>query len=520
MTDKEGKPQPKAYCDKDGSRRTSDGRYWQPFPDRAQSVWNPKTFSYGGNANYASSQKRTIRAWRSGDTITPGGTCHWKLEGVNPDWVTMPCDNSDIAKLYHATFEIGTTHKLLLTVGDDPTVHSRDVRVDDILIATIGDSFASGEGNPHTFRVDAWQRKNRRLETWLDERCHRSFLAYPTMAASIAAMLDRQMGTEVKHTFTSMNFACSGAAIQTGLLNPYAGREEVWQLETLSSYFPDAGSTNEKFQLPSQIDQLKSNLCGGAEFPCPGYRPPDYLIISIGGNDIGFGNIIRDFVTHCESVESECAINNAEAGIQKLVPHFDALAEAVAGLGVRRKIFLVEYPDLTHNETGAPCDDFNMRKALGPTSLGQLDYWIDLPLINIGVSREESEKAYKIVLRPLNKLLLKVASKHNWTGVSGAEHQSGFKGWCAQPSWFVRWIDSKNKQGMLPDPEDRQELSDKLTTGIAHPNIFGHNWLNWQIRCQLEKDGVLPQGSTQSGGIGAAGACGAFVPNATNPGSP
>lgn len=496
------------YCAREGYRVTRDDRYWTPFPDGVRTRWQQGSGQY--ERGLISSKVREIRAWRPETSKGEGEVCHWQLEGVDPRPISKPCDSDEPANLYHAKVELGRKYKLTLRIGDDPLTIEREVQVDDVVFAIVGDSYASGEGNPHTFRDMAAKRVGRKIETWLDRRCHRSLIGFPTMAISIAAMLDRQQGGDLKHTFTPLTFACSGAEIRGGggLLAPYAGIETRAHVETFSTLFPDVGAVDRRPLLKPQLEQLKEALCPAGTFPCG--RAPDFLLISIGGNDIGFGSIIRELITYCGKPSGRCAIDRVMTRLRALEKSFDDLAAEIAKLKVTRKVFLTEYPNLTQNETGRPCDDINMEKTLGPASLGEMDYWIDVPSpwARIGVSARESEKAYRTVLRPLNEFLLKVAKKHGWTIVAGAEHQSAFKGWCARPSWFVRWIDSKHKQGMLPDAERPSRLSDRETTGVAHPNIYGHNWLNWQIRCHLEKERILPPGSTQQGGRGRAENCG------------
>lgn len=130
-------------------------------------------------------------------------------------------------------------------------------------------------------------------------------------------------------------------------------------------------------------------------------------------------------------------------------------------------------------------------------------FWLRPRWFNKAISQEKAKWAYKEVLLRLNDLLSEVASENaseKWSYISGVRRQSEIKGWCSKSSWFVTFDDSMQKQGSLPE---NGKLSDTLTTGMAHPNIYGHNFMAWRIRCELENDHYLPKGSVFEGGAGA-----------------
>ena len=109
------------------------------------------------------------------------------------------------------------------------------VRVKDLLVVSIGDSIASGEGNPYAterlVNVDVNGNEIRipKDATWQDERCHRSGVAGPAQAARHLET------TSTRTSVTFVHLACSGASIADpipgddladgGLLDPYVGIE-------------------------------------------------------------------------------------------------------------------------------------------------------------------------------------------------------------------------------------------------------------------------------------------------------
>ena len=179
--------------------------------------------------------------------------------------------------LAHSTFggfsEQGP-HAVTLTVTD-PSGHSTDflqtVTIKDLLIVALGDSYASGEGNPDVPEQYGTDGNFNNYVTvparWEDRRCHRSAAA----PASVAALNIERGDPHTSVTFIS--FACSGATINTdydgaanpldpyqpvvegskpqgsGVLGPYLGAE--WG----NPYVPVDLDVHPA-PLPSQIDQL------------------------------------------------------------------------------------------------------------------------------------------------------------------------------------------------------------------------------------------------------------------------
>jgi hypothetical protein len=216
----------------------------------------------------------------------------------------------------------------------------------DELLVAIGDSFGSGEGNPDLAGVLDRKQATPRFSldpVWLDRRCNRSMHASPSRAAMLLAAVPRN-GTDRRdrHSVSFLSFACSGAKITDGLLNRYdgvVGAPEVaeylinqahfgttaldeglrqdWIERLQRRYMPGMKPDSDipapfpaafYHRLPSQLNALHDSFCAdapGNKEPakfrmfrqCQQYLRSDLnLVVSIGGNDIGFASLIKDFV--------------------------------------------------------------------------------------------------------------------------------------------------------------------------------------------------------------------------------
>jgi lysophospholipase L1-like esterase len=145
--------------------------------------------------------------------------------------------------------------RITLTVTDssaDEASVTKTLTFRDLLVAAIGDSFASGEGNP--------------VGAWADSQCHRSIHGWPQL---VSAALENST-TAV----TFLSLACSGARIPHLTDTPYGGQESgrvlAPQLKVLRGLLGDPGGS--------------------------GTRAIDALLVTAGVNDIGVGDILAECI--------------------------------------------------------------------------------------------------------------------------------------------------------------------------------------------------------------------------------
>ena len=168
-------------------------------------------------------------------------------------------------------------------------------------VVVFGDSYGSGEGAPAVngdYGSDGGALRNQGVLNILNEdgrplpdpaadwngnaadqeftgdgpsaarRCHRS----PKATAPRAVRLLADEFPDVDFTFRS--FACSGARIDEGPIGTYEGAQPI----------------DQKNRVPSQISQANAYLNSP---PAGTAKRIDALVMNIGGNNLGFGNIIQ-----------------------------------------------------------------------------------------------------------------------------------------------------------------------------------------------------------------------------------
>jgi CSLREA domain-containing protein len=409
----------------------------------------------------------------------------WRSPGSTPK-NTPNCDTT-------LTFAQEGTFPLTLTVvsASGNSSATKNVIIKDLLIVSLGDSFASGEGNPHSFGLGngllpfpvnvKWQAED---DTGAS-RCHRS--AYAGSALAAAWLEDHDPQTSV----TFVQLACSGAKIEDqhlfgdlasgdayyhegGLLDPYRGVE------------PRAiGLTSEE---PPQVDHAAD---------ITGSRSVDAMTISIGGNDLHFSSIIKDcLMGHASRLKNgdlrgcdvpsvpappDCGSQDGAgkcAGVDEynqqlaLLPgRFSRLAARLSSeFGSRlpaSRVFMLEYPSQTRCDDGEVC-----------------------PLFDPLISMRESKWADSVVLPGLNGAIKQAVQSKGWSYVGGvsARFETGGHGYAADDSWFVS----------LPRSFAQQAAKD----GAFHPNRAGQRWYRNRILAALGEE-LAPDTPTPPANVGS-----------------
>ena len=309
------------------------------------------------------------------------------------------------------------------------------VRVRDVFMVGLGDSYGSGEGNP----LDPWRFGDPHAE-WDNNRCHRSRLSGQEQAARL---LDTIKGVNV----TFLHVACSGALASEGILQPYAG------------LVVDEGVP----PLPPQIDQVAEFVAYSAADPAA-RRYPDLVVTSIGGNDAGFADVVKAcllpswipipipvFPYVVPFDVAECNEDGAakteifDKGVVKLPDLYREMNEAVRGVHGTRpalchpergcQFMITEYPDGATDEDGETCE-------------------------YLGFVEDEFQWVIDEMVPTLNDTIRTMTRELGWVYVDDVRANFDRHGICAEDDFFRDIAESLEIQ--------------KDINGAFHPDTEGH----------------------------------------------
>ncbi|HEY1541760.1 MAG TPA: hypothetical protein VGG01_05080 [Xanthobacteraceae bacterium] len=300
-------------------------------------------------------------------TVPADASCAWAFDnGQNPpQTLTVGCgEEVNLRALSDRTTKV--TVDITASGVTRRTSDAIDVR--DLLIAGLGDSIASGEGDPDrpvalsddgfcfrnfitTGRKDyfrpgrvgfngdkacdagsggsnmaEWARLSAR---WMSSACHRSLYSYQLRAA---------LGIAVENPHVAVTFlplACTGATIETGLFGTQRARE---------LNCGDNNASSCPASIPGQLLQLRLILTR-AQRTQPD-RKLDLVFLTIGANDVYFAGLVADVI-------------------------IDSTAERILA---RRSGVIASLDDAQSQLKDAlPSDFARLRKALKPLVGGNLD---------------------------------------------------------------------------------------------------------------------------------------------------
>ncbi len=210
---------------------------------------------------------------------------------------------------------------------------------------------------------------------WLSRDCHRSQYGYPFRVAIELALENRH------RSVTLASLTCSGAEVTEGLfldMDPREGAAEIpggkvrAQLDQLSDLLcRGARSQTASYTLPTfshgstqiSAQRISKSWCP----PQSRKRPIDVVLMSIGGNDVGFGALAAYAVT--ETIGDLAPIAGLAAGrirfgpqvsrayLEVLDQRMKAVKEALHdGFGVPpSRVVQSSYEPIQYDETGALC---------------------------------------------------------------------------------------------------------------------------------------------------------------------
>src|SRR5436305_12512607 len=314
--------------------------------------------------------------------IPVGATCAWSFDdGEGPQQSTLDC--AEPVNL-RARYGRPTVAAVEVSSGPDaPQQVTTEIRVRDIFIAGLGDSIASGEGNPDRpialseegfcFRSylgtaaaqyyrpsragykggraceapDTLQNWQRQSALWFNNACHRSLYSYQTRAALALAVQYPHIAV------TYLPLACTGATIADGLFGAQRARECP----------PSKSAAGCQGTVSAQLAELRDALTA-AKRRQPD-RKLDLVLLSIGANDINFSGLVADVIvdTPTERVLFRRSgvmgsVEDSRAALARELPqNFGRMREALKPLvgGELSHVVYVSYANPTLAAGGTPC---------------------------------------------------------------------------------------------------------------------------------------------------------------------
>jgi len=496
---------------------------------RFQPDWrNPGAVTLPNTAAYAQPKDFKVTL-KLGSEPVVGTVYNWILT-KGKEKVTATGANP-VVRLTAGTWNATVTGKVGKTIT---TAGTLQVIVKDLLIVAIGDSYASGEGAPEipaSFGIDDAYIGNATMEGLLHSDLNDvSFNDFPAVAnlapivpESWARSTDPVMTLE--HRLAHRSTHCYSARYAMALENsdPHisvtyvsvaqsgAVVSEILSTQNVSS---DDGST----LMPIQLTELKKIV---------GKRKIDKLLISIGGNDVGFGPLLAeilyspviyaglsvgytgDFIdpislvskipanpsyadyipsnltrtnfpanftsfnaTQISSniftaIRTNTAVNSVfkpvDSATNILAVSYAALNNSLRSLFTIDRIVITEYPDI------------NRVNVLGTDSNPVL-WWgagvRDL-IPSMAVNPSEALLATKLFAEPLNRVVSNSAASNNWIYVGGVSDVFAGHGYGAPKDtrWIVTARESLLVEGATPDWFG--QVLPITSFGMAHQNTRG-----------------------------------------------
>jgi hypothetical protein len=314
--------------------------------------------------------------------VPVGATCAWSFDdGDGPQASTFDCAEPVNLRVRYGRATVAT-----VDVSSGPGAPQRlstEIMVRDLFIAGLGDSIASGEGNPDRaialsddgfcFRYylgsasaqyyrpsragfkggraceapDTLQNWQRNSALWFNSACHRSLYSYQTRTALALAVRYPHIAV------TYLPLACTGATIPDGLFGSQRARECP----------PTKSGGTCQGTVSAQLGELRAALAAAKKRQPD--RKLDLVLLSIGANDINFSGLVADVIvdTPTERVLFRRSgvmgsVEDSRAALMRDLPQsFVKLREALKPLvgGDLSHVVYVSYANPALANGGSPC---------------------------------------------------------------------------------------------------------------------------------------------------------------------
>ena len=340
--------------------------------------------------------------------------CAWTFDDGEgpPRAITVPCGEEVRVRVRYGRPTIAAVD--VMRGAEPPQRVIAEILVRDVLIAGLGDSIASGDGNPDRpillsdegfcFRRflggassayyrpgRAGYRGNRSCDGapgggdgdwaatgahWMSAPCHRSLYSYQVRTALALAIEQPHLAV------TFLPLACTGASIEEGLIKGQSARE-----------CPPRGPCTGT--VPGQLAQLRDALAA-ARRQNPN-RTLDAVLLTVGANDVQFSELVADVMIESGTERTLFAragrigsVEQAERLLATRLPgDFARLRAALRPLvgGDLKRVIYVAYGNPALQDEGVPCDggragfDVHPAFAIDPGRIRRAAAFVDQALL-------------------------------------------------------------------------------------------------------------------------------------------
>ncbi len=350
------------------------------------------------NRNYIFPETHRIVATLN-NVNTYGEFCHWHVSPLSDNKTYRQHHYQRVSKDCTAEVHLDIPYPKGATVTvimNGKEIAWKKITVKDLFVVGVGDSFASGEGNPdhpvqlsrrraayygrdpsgnelsgYPTRAGNWQTIGdsafqSKAADWSARPCHRSLYSYQLRAALQLAL------ENPKRSITYVGFACAGAQIPIGLFKKYKGTD--WaksypflpQISAVSNAICGEGESATEKDYTSAYSQLGRvpDLAQLVLLKCYNKykRKIDLVMVSIGGNDVGFSKIVAGAVFKKKSFLRKAATYGssfkvAREKLKELRHRYKALNKAfhyILGIpwSESERIILTAYPAMSYQDDG------------------------------------------------------------------------------------------------------------------------------------------------------------------------
>src|ERR1700726_4877234 len=313
--------------------------------------------------------------------VPVGATCAWSFDdGDGPQASTFDCAEPVNLRVRYGRQTVATVE--VSSGPEAPQRLSAEIMVRDVFIAGLGDSIASGEGNPDRsialsdegfcFRsylataasqyyrpsragykggraceapdsLQVWQRQS---ALWFNSACHRSLYSYQTRTALALAVQYPHIAV------TYLPLACTGATIADGLFGSQRARECP----------PNKSSTSCQVGVNGQIAELREAMTQATRRQAD--RKLDLVLLSIGANDVFFSGLVADVIVDTPTERALfrrtgviASVDDSRAALARDLPQgFAKLRDALKPLvGDLSHVIYTSYANPARSNGGAPC---------------------------------------------------------------------------------------------------------------------------------------------------------------------